>query len=123
MLRTANSKVIIRFPEWISFAGGLLSAIAGALLAAGVMLYRMLADDITYTTESWIAIPTLWIGVSVLWNACFRWSYWAITPTIGLAVFAGVYFRDVFGHYALTAFLLFALIKVAQETLSPSRGD
>ena len=101
------------------FAGGLASALAGGLLAAGLMLYRMVADDITYTTESWIAIPTLWIGVAVLWSACFKWSYWALAPTVGLAVFAGIYFSDVYGHYALTAFLLFALVKVAQEMLKP----
>ena len=119
LLRAATSKAFIEIPEWTSLAGGLAAAMAGAILAAGLMFYRMLADDITYTAESWIAIPTLWIGVAVLWSACFKWSYWALAPTIGLAIFAGTYFRDVFGHYALAIFLVFALIKVTQETLRP----
>ena len=116
MLPVARLRALNTDLEAVSFGGGLAAVVGGGVLAAGLMVYRSLVEDTSYTAEAWISVPTVWIALATLWVAVFRWSYAAMAPAIGLAIFAGIFFSDVFGHYVLAVLMLFALIKVVLET-------
>ena len=86
---------------------GLIAALAGAGLAAGIMVYGALVDGSTYTMVSWALIAPLWSLQALLWLLVRRWLLAAAVPLGGLAVFAGMYYSDVYGQFP--AGLLFLL--------------
>ena len=86
---------------------GLIAALAGAGLATGIMVYGALVDGSTYTTVSWALIAPLWSLQALLWLLVRRWLLAAAVPLGGLAVFAGMYYSDVYGQFP--AGLLFLL--------------
>ena len=89
-------------------AVGLIAALAGAGLAAGIMVHGALVDGITYTTVSWALIAPLWGLQALLWLLVRRCLVAAAVPLGGLAVFAGMYYGDVYGQFPAGALFLLA---------------
>lgn len=85
---------------------GLAASLAGLALALGIMAAEA-ADGTDYTVLSWAAIGPTW-GATALLSLAMRWWPAAAGFFLGwVAVFAGLYFSDVFGF--VPAAVLFIL--------------
>jgi len=74
-----------------------LAAVAGAMLASGVMWYRMTVDGFDYTRESWLLITLVWAAPPVGAWAARRWPLMGALLLIASSIVASWYFSDVFG--------------------------
>ncbi len=88
-------------------AVGLVAALTGAALASGIMAYGAIADGTKYTTLSWALIAPVWGLLALLWLLVRRWPLAAAASMGWLAIFAGIYYGDVYGQFP--AALLFLL--------------
>ncbi len=96
---------------------GLFLAMAGAGFATGIMAYEALANDTSFTAESWILIAPLWFGLAAAWVLTTRWPLVGGIPFGALAFYTGGYFSDVYGQYPAGALLLLgAVVVVAAAT-------
>ncbi len=86
---------------------GLAAALGGAGAAAGLMAYRSAVAEVEYTLTSWASIGPIWGLLGLLWTLTRRWPVAAAIATGWLALFAAVYFSDVFGP--IPAGVLFGL--------------
>ena len=103
----------------MAFMLGLLCAFVGAGLATGIMAFEGLANDMDYTTQSWVLIPPIWLGLAVLWWLTTRWPFVGAIPLGALAFYAGGYFSDVYGQFPAGLLLLLgsmAVLAAATET-------
>ncbi len=102
-----------------SFILGLLCVLTGAGLATGIMAYEAIANDMDYTTKSWVVIAPVWLGLAALWMVTTRWPFVGAIPLGLLAFYAGGFFSDVYGQYPAGVLLFLsaaAVIAAATET-------
>lgn len=92
----------------LTLALGLVAALTGAGLATGIMAYYALADGVDYTTLSWTLIAPVWGLLGLLWLLVRRWPMAAAVPMGWLAIFAGLYFSDVYGQFPAGVLFLLA---------------
>lgn len=106
------------------FLLGLLCALTGAGLATGIMVFEVIANDMDYTTKSWVLIPPVWLGLAALWMLTVRWPFLGALPLGALAFYAGGFFSDVYGQYP-AGLLLFlgAAAAIAAVTETKPDGD
>ena len=97
---------------------GLLCARTGGGLATGIMAYEAIANEMDYTTQSWVVIAPVWLGLGALWLVTIRWPFVGGIPLGLLAFYAGGFFADVYGQFP-AGLLLFlgaaAVIAAATE--------
>jgi len=74
-----------------------LAALAGAMLAVGLMSWRAFASGVAYSSESWALIPALWLAPAAGAAMSFRFGSAGPLFVIGSALFASTYFMDVLG--------------------------
>ncbi len=103
----------------LAFMLGLFFALAGAGLATGIMAFEALANDMDYTTKSWVLIPPIWLGLAAAWWLTARWPFIGAIPLGALAFYAGGYFSDVYGQFPAGLLLLLgsmAVLAAATDT-------
>ena len=106
----------------MSFTLGLLCALVGAGLATGIMAFEALANDMDYTTQSWVLIPPIWLGLAALWWLTARWPFIGAIPLGALAFYAGGYFSDVYGQFPAGLLLLLGAASVLTAATDSEGG-
>ncbi len=101
---------------------GLLCALSGAGLATGIMAYEAIANSMDYTTNSWVVIAPVWLGLAALWTVTFRWPFIGALPLGLLAFYAGGFFSDVYGQYPAGVLLLLGSATAIAAATEPERG-
>jgi len=103
---------------------GLLCVLTGAGLATGIMAYGAIANQTDYTTQSWVLIAPVWLGLAALWLLTARWPFVGGIPLGLLAFYAGGFFSDVYGQFP-AGLLLFlgAAAVIAAATDSEGEGS
>ena len=113
----------------VGLALGLLAALAGAGLPTGFMAYGAIVDDIQYTAISWALIAPVWGLLGALWLAARRWPLAAGLAMAPLAIFAGIYYSDVYAEYPAAVLYLLAMAAislpflVAQNEMAAASAD
>ncbi len=108
----------------VGFMLGLFCALAGAGLATGIMVFGALANDMDYTTQSWVLTPPVWFGLAGLWWLTARWPFVGAIPLGALAFYAGGFFSDVYGQFPAGLLLLLGAASVlAAATETEREGD
>ncbi|MCH8849600.1 MAG: hypothetical protein IIC89_02095 [Chloroflexi bacterium] len=108
---------------------GLLAALIGAALPTGFMAYGAIVDDIQYTAISWALIAPAWGLLGALWLAARRWPLAAGLAMAPIAIFAGIYYSDVYAEYPAALLYLLAMAAIslpfltAQEELAAASSD
>lgn len=87
---------------------GLFAALVGAGFATGIMAYEAIVNEVDYTTLSWAMIGPVWGLLGMLWALTRRWPLAAAVPMGWVAIFAGIYFSDVYGQYPAAALFVLA---------------
>ena len=103
----------------LAFMLRLFFALAGAGLATGIMAFEALANDMDYTTKSWVLIPPIWLGLAAAWWLTARWPFIGAIQLGALAFYAGGYFSDVYGQFPAGLLLLLgsmAVLAAATDT-------
>lgn len=103
----------------VCFMLGMLCALAGAGLATGIMTYGAIANGEDYTTQSWVLIPPVWLGLAAFWWLTARWPFVGGIPLGALAFYAGGFFSDVYGQFPAGLLLLLGaavILAAATET-------
>ncbi len=113
----AINRLLVRNHAFVML--GLFCALAGAGLATGIMAYGAIVDGEEYTTQSWVLIPPVWLGLAALWWVTVRWPFVGGLPLGALAFYAGGFFSDVYGQFPAGLLLLLGaavILAAATET-------
>ena len=107
----------------MGFMLGLFCSLAGAGLATGIMAFEALANDMDYTTQSWVLIPPIWLGLAALWWLTARWPFIGAIPLGALAFYAGGFFSDVYGQFPAGVLLLLGAASVLAAATETEGGE